>query len=45
MLGKLKEGIELVNLGIEVNIMNLNKPENLGKLINDEEVRCTRLIP
>lgn len=45
MLGKLKEGIELVNLGIEVNIMNLNKPENLNKLINNEEVRCTRLIP
>jgi len=45
MLGKLKEGIKLVNLGIEVNIMNLNKPENLSKLINEEEVRCTQLIP
>lgn len=45
MFGKLRENIEIVNLGTEVTIMNLNRPEDLTKVIGGENVRCTRLIP
>ncbi len=45
MLGKFNEMIELVNCGIETIIMNLNRPEDLTKIIMGEDVRCTRLIP
>ena len=45
MLGKLSEINELVNLVIETIIMNLNRPEDLTRIIKDRDVRCTRLIP
>ena len=45
MLGKLREVSDLVNSGIEVIIMNLNKPEDLIRVIRGEDIRCTRLVP
>ena len=45
MSGKIKESLDFVSSGGEVIIMNLNKPQNLNKILNDEEVQCTRLLP
>ncbi|WP_455278012.1 isopentenyl phosphate kinase [[Eubacterium] cellulosolvens] len=45
MSGKIKESLDFVSSGGEVIIMNLNEPRNLTKLLNGEEVQCTRLIP
>lgn len=45
MSGKLKESLDFVSSGGEVIIMNLNEPQNLTKLLNGDEVQCTRLIP
>ncbi|WP_455369780.1 isopentenyl phosphate kinase [[Eubacterium] cellulosolvens] len=45
MSGKIKESLDFVSSGGEVIIMNLNKPQNLTKLLNGDKVQCTRLIP
>lgn len=45
MSGKIKESLDFVSSGGEVIIMNLNKPQNLTKLLNGDDVQCTRLIP
>lgn len=45
MLGKLSEIKDLLSSGIEVIIMNLNRPNDIIKLMSGKEVRCTRLIP
>jgi len=45
MSGKLKESLDFVTTCGEVIIMNLNKPQNLTKLLKGDEVQCTRLIP
>ena len=44
MSGKIKESLDFVSSGGEVIIMNLNKPQNLTKLLKGDEVQCTRLI-
>jgi isopentenyl phosphate kinase len=45
MLGKLKEGLRLVEKGIEVVIMNLTKPEGLTSIVEGRDARCTRFVP
>lgn len=45
MLGKLNEINNLMKSGIEVIIMNLNRPEDLIKVMSGKDVKCTRLIP
>lgn len=45
MLGKLKESVDLVRSGVEVVIMNLQKPELLPRILRGEPVGCTRFIP
>jgi isopentenyl phosphate kinase len=44
MSGKIKESLDFVSTGGEVIIMNLKNPKNLTKLLNGNEVQCTRLI-
>ena len=35
----------LMKSGIEVIIMNFNRPEDLIKVMSGKDVKCTRLIP
>lgn len=45
MAGKLMESKRLLEVGTEVVIMNLTRPQDLTKLLNGKEIRCTRLVP
>ncbi len=45
MRGKVLESIRLARKGIEVVILNLNRPWELGKAIRGEPLRCTRFPP
>ena len=45
MLGKLNEIKILMSSGIEVIIMNLNRPEDIIKVTSGKDVKCTRFIP
>lgn len=45
MRRKVLESIRLARKGIEVVILNLNRPWDLGKAIRGEPLRCTRFPP
>ncbi|MBS7623447.1 isopentenyl phosphate kinase family protein [Candidatus Bathyarchaeota archaeon] len=45
MLGKINESVSLVSVGREVVILNLRRPGNLTRLIQGEDIECTRFIP
>lgn len=45
MLGKLRESVQPVRRGIEVIIMNLNRPADLHPILDGKTVRCTRIVP